>query len=159
MLHSELSALEPGPIHMKTTVACCAADGPLVLSLFINKSRNGAAMNGVCIGLGARASIAVDFWRRRGSEDVVACFLTHLHADHTAGLSDGWSGAPLFCSPDTRALMRERWPALAGRARALEVGETAALQLRCRNGGGLRLRVTPLDACHCLVRARRARAF
>lgn len=109
-------------------------------------------MNGTCIQLTANASIAVDYWRR-DSAGVVACFLTHMHADHTAGLSNSWHGAPLYCSHDTRALMQDQWPAVAERAHALEVGEATSLQLRCRDGSVFHMQVTPLDACHCLVGA------
>ena len=109
-------------------------------------------MNGTCIQLTTNASIAVDYWRR-DSAGVVACFLTHMHADHTAGLSNNWHGAPLYCSHDTRALMQDQWPAMAERACALEVGEATSLQLRCQDGSVFHMQVTPLDACHCLVGA------
>lgn len=112
-------------------------------------------MNGVRIDLAPGASIAVDYWRR-DSMHTAGCFLTHMHADHTAGLGNSWTGPPLFCSHDTRALLREKWPRVAERARALEVGEAAQLQLQCRGGGVLHMQVTPLDACHCLVRLRQA---
>ena len=113
------------------------------------------SMNGVRIDLAPGASIGVDYWRR-DSVLTTGCFLTHMHADHTVGLADSWTGPPLFCSHDTLALLREKWPRVAERARALEVGETAQLQLQCRGGGVLHVQVTPLDACHCLVRSREA---
>ena len=39
-------------------------------------------------------------------------FLTHFHADHVAGLRDGWDVGPLYCSAVTAALLRDRFPGL-----------------------------------------------
>ncbi|XP_022561563.1 5' exonuclease Apollo isoform X2 [Brassica napus] len=44
--------------------------------------------------------ISVDRWKS-GSQ---AYFLTHMHSDHTRGLSPNWSHAPLFCSRTTASL-------------------------------------------------------
>ena len=108
-------------------------------------------MSGTHIDLAPGVSIAVDYWRR-SSGLFAAYFLTHMHGDHTAGLSNTWTRRPVFCSPDTLTLLREQWPCVAARARALAVGETARLSLLCPNGSTFSVNVTPLDACHCPVR-------
>ncbi|CAN7047424.1 unnamed protein product [Brassica rapa subsp. trilocularis] len=50
--------------------------------------------------------ISVDRWKS-GSQ---AYFLTHMHSDHTRGLSAGWSHGPLFCSRTTASLFPSRFP-------------------------------------------------
>ena len=76
----------------------------------------------VLVPVAADAFVAVDCWRPRPPRGscVAAFFLTHAHADHMAGLHDGWSfdgfsgggrnntstsSPPLFCSPETRAIL------------------------------------------------------
>ena len=49
---------------------------------------------------------------------------------------------------------QDKWPALSAKVVALPVGETTMLRLvpPCSGGAVVAISVTPLDACHCLVR-------
>jgi len=87
-------------------------------------------MGPVLVPVSGDAFVAVDCWRPRPprGSSVAAFFLTHAHADHMAGLHDGWSPdavtgggdrggggsgrsapaplpPPLFCSPATRGVL------------------------------------------------------
>lgn len=108
--------------------------------------------------------IAVDFWSVRRAGGARLFFLSHMHADHTAGLSSTWR-RPLYCSPLTARLLHHRLqvgargtaPPRPGPARPrhgsarpqvprcwirpLEVGQSHAL--------GEEVTVTLLDANHC----------
>ncbi|KFW74574.1 5' exonuclease Apollo, partial [Manacus vitellinus] len=63
----------------------------------------------------AGTPIAVDFWSLRRAAGARLFFLSHMHADHTVGLSSTWS-RPLYCSPITARLLHSRlrvgmaWP-------------------------------------------------
>lgn len=37
---------------------------------------------------------------------IAARFLTHMHADHTEGLGDGWDGEMIHCSSLTAQLLQ-----------------------------------------------------
>ena len=37
-----------------------------------------------------------------------AYFLTHYHSDHMTGLTRNWSHGPLFCTPETAAMIFHR---------------------------------------------------
>ncbi|KAJ4754510.1 DNA repair metallo-beta-lactamase family protein [Rhynchospora pubera] len=91
--------------------------------------------------------IAVDRW----TEPSQAYFLTHLHSDHTQGLSVHWSRGPLFCSPITARLLLCKFKGFdASLIRDLEVGSTHTLSLISPvTGGEVKVRVTPIDANHC----------
>ncbi|TKY66920.1 5' exonuclease Apollo [Spatholobus suberectus] len=85
--------------------------------------------------------ISVDRW----AEGSQAYFLTHLHSDHTHGLSCAWSHAPLFCSPLTAKLLPFRFPRFdLSLLRILHPGTTHTLTLP-----STLLHVTAIDACHC----------
>lgn len=60
----------------------------------------------------------------------------------------------ISCSRDTCWVpMQAKWPGMKAPVRTLEVGETTVLQLQPSDGGEpVAVGVTPLDACHCLVR-------
>jgi phosphoribosyl 1,2-cyclic phosphodiesterase len=63
---------------------------------------------GVVLTLAPRLHVSVDFWRR-ARPPLAAHFLTHMHADHTEGLGDGWrapQGGPIYCSPATLQLLQ-----------------------------------------------------
>lgn len=51
--------------------------------------------------------IAVDFWSVRRAGGARLFFLSHMHSDHTVGLSSTWS-RPLYCSPLTARLLHRR---------------------------------------------------
>ncbi|EDL07587.1 DNA cross-link repair 1B, PSO2 homolog (S. cerevisiae), isoform CRA_b [Mus musculus] len=61
-------------------------------------------MNGVVI---PQTPIAVDFWSLRRAGSARLFFLTHMHCDHTVGLSSTWA-RPLYCSPITACLLHRR---------------------------------------------------
>lgn len=58
-------------------------------------------MNGVLI---PHTPIAVDFWSLRRAGTARLFFLSHMHSDHTVGLSSTWA-RPLYCSPITAHLL------------------------------------------------------
>uniref|UniRef100_A0A8B9T299 5' exonuclease Apollo n=1 Tax=Anas platyrhynchos TaxID=8839 RepID=A0A8B9T299_ANAPL len=84
--------------------------------------------------------IAVDFWSVRRAGGARLFFLSHMHADHTAGLSSTWR-RPLYCSPLTARLLHHRLQVPRCWIRPLEVGQSHAL--------GEEVTVTLLDANHC----------
>ncbi|XP_074706679.1 5' exonuclease Apollo isoform X2 [Strix aluco] len=84
--------------------------------------------------------IAVDFWSVRRAGGARLFFLSHLHSDHTVGLSSTWS-RPLYCSPLTARLLPRRLQVPARWIRPLEVGQSHAL--------GEEVTVTLLDSNHC----------
>ncbi|KAM4872020.1 5' exonuclease Apollo [Thomomys bottae] len=100
-------------------------------------------MNGVLI---PHTPIAVDFWSLRRAGSARLFFLSHLHSDHTAGLSSTWA-RPLYCSPVTARLLHGRLRVSKQWIRALEVGESHVLPL---DEVGLEtMTVTLIDANHC----------
>ena len=58
-------------------------------------------MNGALI---PHTPIAVDFWSLRRAGSARLFFLSHMHSDHTVGLSSTWA-RPLYCSPITALLL------------------------------------------------------
>lgn len=54
----------------------------------------------------ARWGICVD---RFAAQPHATYFVTHLHADHTAGLQRGWRAGPLYASRETARELAERW--------------------------------------------------
>ncbi|XP_001506464.1 5' exonuclease Apollo [Ornithorhynchus anatinus] len=100
-------------------------------------------MNGTLI---PHTPIAVDFWSLRRAGPARLFFLSHMHSDHTVGLSSTWT-RPLYCSPLTGRLLHhslqvaERW------IRTLEVGESHVLPLD--EMGQETMTVTLIDANHC----------
>lgn len=44
--------------------------------------------NGRLVPVAHGCLVAVDHWRWKSTNVPAACFLTHMHADHVAGLSD-----------------------------------------------------------------------
>ncbi|KAM6295140.1 5' exonuclease Apollo [Aegotheles albertisi] len=94
-------------------------------------------MNGTVI---PGTPIAVDCWSVRRAGGARLFFLSHLHSDHTAGLSSTWS-RPLYCSPLTARLLHRRLQVPPRWIRPLEVGQSHAL--------GEEVTVTLLDSNHC----------
>ncbi|ERM98376.1 5' exonuclease Apollo [Amborella trichopoda] len=91
--------------------------------------------------------ISVDKWTVQAQ----AYFLTHLHADHTNGLSAKWAKGPLYCSPITAKLIPLKIPGLNRLLiRVLETGKTYSLELvSSRPGPKVLVQVTSIDAHHC----------
>ncbi|XP_048859029.1 5' exonuclease Apollo-like isoform X1 [Brienomyrus brachyistius] len=91
--------------------------------------------------------LAVDFWQVRKCGHVRLFFLSHMHSDHTVGLTSTWANRPIYCSPISAKLLklklqvREKW------IHALEVGEAHKLPLD--DMGKETLTVTLMDANHC----------
>ena len=50
--------------------------------------------------------LAVDYWYVRRCPRIRLFFLSHMHSDHTAGLTSTWSGRPIYCSPRSAALLK-----------------------------------------------------
>ncbi|KAI3465672.1 hypothetical protein Pfo_022335 [Paulownia fortunei] len=91
--------------------------------------------------------ISVDKWSS-GSQ---AYFLTHLHADHTAGLSSTWKRAPLFCSRLTAKLFPCKFPGFdLSLLRVLDMGCWYSLSLTTPSSGSANnVYVKAIDAQHC----------
>ncbi|XP_039105050.1 5' exonuclease Apollo isoform X1 [Hyaena hyaena] len=100
-------------------------------------------MNGALI---PHTPIAVDFWSLRRAGAARLFFLSHMHSDHTVGLSSTWA-RPLYCSPITAYLVHRHLQVSKKWIRALEVGESHVLPLD--EIGRETMTVTLLDANHC----------
>ncbi|KAG8508076.1 5' exonuclease Apollo [Galemys pyrenaicus] len=102
-----------------------------------------AAMNRLLI---PHTPIAVDFWSLRRAGLARLFFLSHMHSDHTVGLTSTWA-RPLYCSPITTYLLHRHLQVSKQWIRALEVGESHVLPLD--EIGQETMTVTLLDANHC----------
>ncbi|KAG8517680.1 5' exonuclease Apollo, partial [Galemys pyrenaicus] len=100
-------------------------------------------MNGLLI---PHTPIAVDFWSLRRAGSARLFFLSHMHSDHTVGLTSTWA-RPLYCSPITAYLLHRHLQVSKQWIRALEVGESHVLPLD--EIGQETMTVTLLDANHC----------
>ncbi|KAF8090304.1 hypothetical protein N665_0479s0008 [Sinapis alba] len=92
--------------------------------------------------------ISVDRWKS-GSQ---AYFLTHMHSDHTRGLSAVWSHAPLFCSRTTASLFPSRFPGFdLSLLRVVPLSPSwQSLSLRSPSSGSpVLLHFMAIDAHHC----------
>ncbi|CAN6457820.1 unnamed protein product [Victoria cruziana] len=78
-------------------------------------------------------------------------FLTHLHSDHTQGLTSKWSKGPLYCSPITARLFPVRFPGFDMLlVSVLEVGKPQILTLvSTSTDSKVFVEVTAIDARHC----------
>ncbi|XP_005059478.1 PREDICTED: 5' exonuclease Apollo [Ficedula albicollis] len=83
--------------------------------------------------------IAVDFWSLRRAAGARLFFLSHMHSDHTVGLSSTWS-RPLYCSPLTARLLHRRLQVPKCWIRPLEVGQSHVVG---------EVTVTVIDSNHC----------
>ncbi|KAM6925076.1 5' exonuclease Apollo [Xenentodon cancila] len=91
--------------------------------------------------------LAVDFWYVRKCPGTRLFFLTHMHSDHTAGLTSTWSNRPIYCSPTTATLLRLKLQVKEQWIHPLELGEPYLLPLD--DIGKEKLTVTLIDANHC----------
>ncbi|CAN8257527.1 unnamed protein product [Cochlearia groenlandica] len=91
--------------------------------------------------------ISVDRWRK-GSK---AYFLTHMHSDHTIGLSVLWSNGPLFCSLTTASLFPCRFPGFdLSLLRVVPLYSWQSLSLPSPSSpSSVQLHFMALDAHHC----------
>lgn len=91
--------------------------------------------------------LAVDFWHVRKCPGSRLFFLTHMHSDHTVGLTSTWSNRPIYCSPVTAALLRLKLQVKEQWIHPLELCEPYLLPLD--DIGKEKLTVTLIDANHC----------
>ncbi|XP_071703412.1 uncharacterized protein [Rutidosis leptorrhynchoides] len=91
--------------------------------------------------------ISVDRWEE-GSQ---AYFLSHLHADHTTGLSPGWNNGLIYCSRITARLFPSKFPNFnISLLRALEIGKWYSIPLVSLScGSKTSVEVLAIDANHC----------
>ncbi|CAI9090358.1 OLC1v1025121C2 [Oldenlandia corymbosa var. corymbosa] len=95
-----------------------------------------------------RGMISVDRWAQ-GSQ---AYFLTHLHADHTVGLTPTWKWGPLFCSQVTAKLFLTKFDQFnkLSLLRILDLGRWYSLPLFSPSSGQpVTIQVMAIDAHHC----------
>ncbi|XP_043708374.1 5' exonuclease Apollo-like [Telopea speciosissima] len=94
-----------------------------------------------------KGMISVDRW----SEQSQAYFLTHLHSDHTKGLSSKWSKGPIFCSPITAKLFPLKFPGFhLSLLNVLEIGIPLSISFVSPSTGlETSVHVTLIDAHHC----------
>ncbi|XP_069489472.1 5' exonuclease Apollo-like [Ambystoma mexicanum] len=100
-------------------------------------------MNGVVI---ANTPIAVDCWKTRQKSHVRLFFLTHMHSDHTVGLTSTWKH-PIYCSPITGKLLHHKLQVNQNLIRPLELGMSHKINLD--ELGVETMTVTLIDANHC----------
>uniref|UniRef100_A0A2D4L7G6 5' exonuclease Apollo n=1 Tax=Micrurus paraensis TaxID=1970185 RepID=A0A2D4L7G6_9SAUR len=100
-------------------------------------------MNGTLI---AGTPIAVDFWNIRKARQARLFFLSHMHSDHTAGLSSTWN-QPVYCSPITGQILHLKLKVAKQWIRPLEVGDSHVVALD--DIGRETMTVTLIDANHC----------
>ncbi|XP_068191277.1 5' exonuclease Apollo [Antennarius striatus] len=91
--------------------------------------------------------LAVDFWQVRKCPGTRLFFLSHMHSDHTVGLTSTWSNRPIYCSPTTSTLLKLKLQVKEQWIHPLELGEPYVLPLD--DIGKERLTVTLIEANHC----------
>ncbi|XP_050810295.1 5' exonuclease Apollo isoform X1 [Gopherus flavomarginatus] len=100
-------------------------------------------MNGALI---PGTPIAVDFWSIRKASHARLFFLSHMHSDHTVGLSSTWH-RPIYCSPLTGRILHHRLKVAERWIWPLEVGQSHLVALD--EVGKRTMTVTLIDANHC----------
>lgn len=91
--------------------------------------------------------LAVDFWHVRKCPDTRMFFLSHMHSDHTVGLTSTWSNRPIYCSSTTAALLRLKLQVKEQWIHPLELDAPYLLELD--DIGKEKLMVTLINANHC----------
>ncbi|XP_048741970.2 5' exonuclease Apollo-like [Ostrea edulis] len=100
-------------------------------------------MNGKVI---PRTPIAVDFWKIRECPNARLFFLTHLHGDHTVGLTSSWQHK-IYCSEITGKLLEERYEVTPSLICPLETGCSHVMYVDSDQVE--QMSVTVIDAHHC----------
>ncbi|KAG8429678.1 hypothetical protein GDO86_003961 [Hymenochirus boettgeri] len=100
-------------------------------------------MNGALL---PNTPIAVDFWQIRRCSHVRLFFLSHMHSDHTTGLTSTWN-QPMYCSPVTAKILKYKLQVSNKWINPLEVGQSHLLPLD--DVGTETVTVTLIDANHC----------
>nr|XP_061802851.1 5' exonuclease Apollo-like [Nerophis lumbriciformis] len=95
----------------------------------------------------ANTPLAVDFWHVRRCPESRLFFLTHMHSDHTVGLTSTWADRPIYCSPVTASLLKMKLQVKEKWIHSLEVGESHLLPLD--DIGKEHMTVTLINANHC----------
>ncbi|KAJ8258063.1 hypothetical protein GJAV_G00192760 [Gymnothorax javanicus] len=90
--------------------------------------------------------LAVDFWQVRKCSHVRLFFLSHMHSDHTMGLTSTWT-RPIYCSPLTAKLLHLKLQVKQKWIHPLEVGGSHVLPLD--DIGKETMTVSLIDANHC----------
>lgn len=91
--------------------------------------------------------LAVDFWHVRKCPESRLFFLSHMHSDHTVGLTSTWSNRPIYCSPVTARLLQLKLKVKEQWVHPLELSEPHLLPLD--DIGKETMTVTLIDANHC----------
>ncbi|XP_023283374.1 5' exonuclease Apollo [Seriola lalandi dorsalis] len=91
--------------------------------------------------------LAVDFWQVRKCPGTRLFFLSHMHSDHTVGLTSTWSDRAIYCSPATATLLKLKLQVKEKWVHPLELAEPHLLPLD--DIGKETLTVTLIDANHC----------
>ena len=90
--------------------------------------------------------IVVDLWKRMSNPSSKYYFLSHMHSDHTQGLSASWRW-PIYCSPVTAKLLVEKFQIEKHLVRPLELNTFHIIRLD--QTGKETMTVTLFDANHC----------
>ena len=101
-------------------------------------------MNGAVI---SNTPIAVDFWRLRHCQHSRIYFLSHMHADHTVGLTSSWNTYKIYCSEVTRKLVTAKLKVNSDHVVGLPLDECVVINLD--EAGKETMTVTLVDANHC----------
>ncbi|XP_061843365.2 5' exonuclease Apollo isoform X3 [Nerophis lumbriciformis] len=91
--------------------------------------------------------LAVDFWKVRKCPGTRLFFLSHMHSDHTVGLTSTWADRPIYCSPVTASLLRVKLGVKEQWIHPLELDDSYLLSLD--DVGKEKMTVTLIDANHC----------
>lgn len=90
--------------------------------------------------------IAVDFWNIRKCASANLFFLTHIHSDHTVGLTSSWS-QPIYCSKLTGKLLCLKFSLSNDLIRPLELHSPTLIPLDPSHTE--MMTVTTINANHC----------
>ena len=91
------------------------------------------------------AGVAVDYWRPRQCPWVRRYFLSHMHSDHTQGLTPSWRHK-IYCSEVTKKLLVQMIGVNANLVDTIELGVPRRFDGENPQSGFV---VTLLDANHC----------
>ncbi|KAK5863483.1 hypothetical protein PBY51_000511 [Eleginops maclovinus] len=91
--------------------------------------------------------LAVDFWQVRKCPGTRLFFLSHMHSDHTVGLTSTWNNRPIYCSLTTATLLRLKLQVKEQWIHPLELDEPYMLPMD--DIGKEKLTVTLIEANHC----------
>ena len=101
-------------------------------------------MNGAVI---PNTPVAVDFWSIRRCPQSRVFFLSHMHTDHTAGLTSSWNTYRIYCSDVTRKLAIAKLGLRSELVVGLPLDEPVTINLD--EVGQEMMTVTLIDANHC----------